>query len=175
MGNMFYTSDLHIGHRNIQKYRTNIDSTEHNTSWIETEWIRRVRKRDTIWCLGDNAFTEEGIDFLAGLPGTKIMIGGNHDDLPTSSYLRAFKEVYGCRSAKGLGWVTHIPMHEQEFHRRRANVHGHVHYNSIPDKRYVNVCCDNLWENTGSPLITLSQLRHTINTRVEPGDIKFYL
>lgn len=175
MSNTFYTSDLHLGHANIQKFRKHVDSTEENSAWIEYYWKRLVRKRDIVYCGGDNAFTEEGIDLLASLPGRKIMVGGNHDELPTESYLRAFEKVIGCKSAKGLGWITHIPIHPQEFYSKHANVHGHVHYSSIPDKRYVNICCDNLWEEIGSPFITLHELRNTIGNRDAADDIKFYI
>jgi len=88
-------------------------------------WTDLVRKRDVVYVLGDAAFTQDGLESIGQLAGRKILVRGNHDLLPTESYLSVFAEVYGALAWKGL-WLTHIPIHQQELYGR-TNVHGHCH------------------------------------------------
>lgn len=180
MSNTFFTSDLHEGHRNIGKFRKlpkwsleasrelskdgNVDSTIANSLWIDHHWRIEVKNRDTVHCLGDNAFNLWGIQQIADRPGRKISYGGNHDDNPIEDYLLAFDNVRGCKKQKGIGWLSHFPMHPDELYDH-FSIHGHVHYNTINDWRYVNVCCDNLYKETGSPLIKLEDLRTLLEKR----------
>lgn len=169
----WFTSDLHEGHRNIGKFRkipqefidkAEGDSTLANSMWIDYWWRKLVHKRSTVHCLGDNAFTEWDIDQIADRPGNKIMYGGNHDDLPITSYLRAFSNFRGCKKQRKLGWLSHFPLHPDEL-RGHFSIHGHVHYQTIDDWRYINICCDNLYEETGKPLISLDELRQVCDKR----------
>ena len=42
-------------------------------------------------------------------------------------------------------FLTHCPIHPNELdYRVSFNIHGHVHENSIKDKRYINVCMENV-------------------------------
>lgn len=164
MSKTWISSDLHLGHARIGKYRDGIDSPEDNTKWIVDWWLANVRPRDTVILLGDTAFNEEAIDIIAELPGRKVQIGGNHDDQPVTSYLRAFDVIRGCQKFKKLGWLSHFPLHPDEL-RGHFSIHGHVHYATIDDWRYINVCCDNLQKNIGQPMIELSALRRVQETR----------
>lgn len=38
--------------------------------------------------------------------------------------------------------LTHCPIHESEISRFNKNIHGHVHEESLPDGRYINVSCE---------------------------------
>lgn len=186
MSKVYFSSDLHIGHRNIGKFRrlpqefldqAEGDSTLANSLWLAHHWDalndRKHAKRDQFYCLGDNAFTEPGIDWFGDRHGIKKMYGGNHDDLPVTSYLRAFDEVRGCEKRFGV-WLSHFPTHPIEL-RDKFSVHGHVHYQTIDDWRYINVCCDNLFEMTGSPFISLEGLRRTMEHRREHGGTEIIL
>lgn len=180
MANSWFTSDLHEGHRNIGKFRRlpqwaldeskkySIggveDSTIANSIWIDYYWRKEVKPKDKIRCLGDNAFTEWGIDQIAARPGQKEAYGGNHDDLPLASYMRAFGNIRGCEKVSRLGWVSHFPLHPDEL-RGNFSIHGHVHYQTINDWKYINVCCDNLFESIGSPIIHIDQLKAIMDKR----------
>ena len=59
MGNVWFTSDLHFGHKNIQKFRLEINSLKENEQRIISDWTQLVTKRDDIYVLGDAAFTME--------------------------------------------------------------------------------------------------------------------
>jgi hypothetical protein len=123
MGNVYFISDTHIGHANIGNFRKEVGSEEGNRAYIKHWWDKLVTKRDIVWVLGDSAFTEEGIDWIAALAGEKRLVRGNHCTMPTTSYLRAFSEVYGLVRYKGM-WLSHAPMHPDEL-RGKNSCHGH--------------------------------------------------
>lgn len=179
MSEVWFCSDLHVGHSNIAKFRLEVSSEQNNREVIKHSWDRIVSKRDLVWVLGDAAFTEEAIDWIGTLSGKKRLIRGNHDTLPTTSYLRTFEEVYGLLKYKGL-WLSHAPIHPDEL-RGKPNCHGHVHYyniksqvtdssgfNVVPsgedDPRYLNCCVENLMRNLGRPLINLREIKQYFET-----------
>jgi calcineurin-like phosphoesterase family protein len=158
MANVLFCSDLHFGHNNIGKFRdTFVSSEEENRKLICQEWKAKVTKRDVVYVLGDACFTLETIGEFAVLPGRKILLRGNHDDLPTQIYLKYFDDMFGLLKYKEF-WLSHAPIHPEEL-RGKVNLHGHVHYSTLPDKRYFNCCPENLWPLVGSSLISLEELR----------------
>lgn len=157
MAQVWFCSDLHFGHKNIQKYRGEVSSEEENRWNITKDWTDVVGKKDIVYVLGDACFTMDTINDFKLLPGKKILIRGNHDLLDTQVYLTVFKSVYGILKYKEF-WLTHAPIHPQEL-RGRVNLHGHVHYYSIPDQRYFNCCVENVNALFGKALVSLDQLR----------------
>lgn len=159
MSNVYFIGDLHFGHTNIIKFRQFPTEAAHR-GYIMRKWIERISKRDVVYVLGDAAFTQEGLDDIDLLPGRKILVRGNHDLLPTESYMKVFEEVYGMLAFKGL-WLTHAPIHPQELFGR-SNVHGHCHrggptdihisgdssrgYQTGSKATYFNTCCEHLPE-----------------------------
>lgn len=163
MTQVYFCSDLHFGHKNIAKFREEfIDSEEENRQLIKDDWNKRVKKNDTVYVLGDACFTMETVSDFETLPGTKILIRGNHDLLDTEVYLKYFQSIYGLLKYKEF-WLSHAPIHPDEL-RGKINLHGHVHYASINDKRYFNCCCENLWKNFGETLISLDEIREYVKT-----------
>jgi calcineurin-like phosphoesterase family protein len=157
MANVWFCSDLHFGHKNIQKYRNSCVSEEDNRNQIVADWEKVVTKRDDVYVLGDACFSMDTIKTFQTLPGRKFLIRGNHDTLDTQVYLQVFKSVYGLWKYKEF-WLSHAPIHPQEL-RGRINLHGHVHYNSVPDKRYFNCCVENLLATVNRSLISLDEIR----------------
>ena len=76
----FYTADLHIGHRLIQRLRgySSLDSM-HNT--MIKAWNTYVKPEDTTYILGDLSFASRDVTaaVLAQMHGRKVLIRGNHD------------------------------------------------------------------------------------------------
>lgn len=157
MSNILFVGDLHFGHKNIQKFRHEILSEEDNRQRIVADWKERVTKRDIVYVLGDAAFTMDVMEEFDSLPGLKYLVRGNHDLLNTSVYLKYFKEVYGILKYKDY-WLSHAPIHPDEL-RGRKNIHGHVHYCSIPDERYINASVENIWKMGHKSLISLDEIR----------------
>lgn len=82
MSRVFYTSDLHFGHRRVSEIR-GFDTTEGHDAHIIDKWTQQVTKHDTIYVLGDIALSnyKYALDILKELPGRKHLIAGNHDIL----------------------------------------------------------------------------------------------
>lgn len=179
MSNIWFCSDLHFGHKNIQKFRKEVADEADNRRRIINDWNELVTKRDVVYVLGDACFTMDTIGEFGSLLGQKYLIRGNHDKLNTSVYLKHFTEVYGIIKYKEF-WLSHAPIHPDEL-RGRRNLHGHVHYHNIQiemkhhpqqqdDPRYFNCCPENLWENGYKSLISLDQLRKDYADRyLRPG------
>lgn len=148
MSNVFFISDLHIGHRSILNFeplfRKGRDVDEHNL-WLVQQWNSVVTsKRDVVYVLGDVVFGVDNFRWLHMLNGQKHLIMGNHDTYDLRHYLEHFRIHPGLYGYKGY-WLSHAPIHEDEL-RGRQNIHGHVHSQSIQDryranrvdKRYIN-------------------------------------
>ena len=165
MTTSWFCSDLHWGHKNIEKFRTPLISSEkENRKRIQDEWKLLVGKRDDVYVLGDVCFKIEHMEEFKDLPGArKWLVRGNHDQFDTQVYLKYFNGVYGLLKYKEF-WLSHAPIHPNEL-RNKINLHGHVHYSTIEDERYVNCCPEYLWPTFGSALVSLDQLRKHIEDR----------
>ena len=166
---VYFCSDLHFGHKNIQKFRLFVENQQHNEQLTLDAWKSKVTKRDNVYVLGDAAFTMEAIDLFKNLPGRKFLIRGNHDLCDTAAYLKVFAEVYGLLKYKEF-WLSHAPIHPDEL-RGKVNLHGHVHYASVPDSRYFNCCVENLVATFQSPLVELDQLRKHLHYRFNAQEL----
>lgn len=160
MDNVWFTSDLHFGHKNIQNFRKEVVSEEDNRAKICWDWEDLVTKRDDVYVLGDAAFTMDTVKEFGSLPGRKFLVRGNHDELDTQVYLKYFKAVYGLYKYKEF-WLSHAPIHPNEL-RNKINLHGHVHYQDVDDSRYLNMCVESLWKRGYPSLISLDQIRKLV-------------
>lgn len=154
---VWFCSDLHFGHSNISKFRLHVESEEDNRKRIIEDWHKCVSKKDDVYVLGDAAFTMETVKEFGDLKGRKRLIRGNHDQLDTQVYLKYFEGVYGLYKYKEF-WLSHAPIHPREL-RNRVNLHGHVHYDTIPDPRYFNCSVENIFALKNRSLITLDEIR----------------
>ena len=104
-----------------------------------------VRKRDTVFFLGDICFTKDSLDLIKALPGDKRLVLGNHDnqynEFDDIELYSTFNKVYSLHSRKGC-WLSHAPIHPEEL-RGKYNIHGHTHSFNIKDSRYANVSLEN--------------------------------
>jgi len=167
---VFFTSDWHLGHKNIQKFRKHVQDEEHNRKLIIQEYKDKITKRDDVYVLGDAVFTMWALQNLEGLPGRRFLIRGNHDKLDTQAYLKHFHGVYGLLKYKEF-WLSHAPIHPQEL-RGKVSLHGHVHYETVRtdtqdiDMRYFNCCVENLQALFNSNFIELETLRKHLSDRL---------
>ena len=143
MNRVYLIADLHFGHVNVSKWR-NFESVEIHDQLIIDNWNKTVNKNDTVWILGDVAMGhEDNIDNLGLLNGYKKLILGNHDTRPSEHYLRYVERVYGAHKLNNF-ILTHIPVHPSEFPRFKANIHGHLHNETIDDPRYFCVSVEQI-------------------------------
>ena len=147
----FLISDTHFGHANILTFK-NADGTpvrdfssleEMNETMVD-RWNKVVSPEDKVYHLGDVLFTKKWLDaVMPRLNGTKVLIKGNHDNLKLSQYQQHFKDVRAVWVLDKLV-LSHIPIHPESLSRWKANVHGHLHSNSLADSRYFNVSVEKI-------------------------------
>lgn len=144
MSNVFFIGDTHFGHDNIIKYCNRPYPNAHAMNQdLITRWNAVVTKRDTVYHLGDVCFGAEYLSLVKELNGAKkVLILGNHDDLPIADYLLYFDEIYGMTHYKGF-WLTHCPIHESELFKKK-NIHGHTHTKNLSRSLYKNVSVENI-------------------------------
>lgn len=150
MSKVYFTSDLHLGHENMAKFRKYPSVEAHDEAILDT--LRPLTKNDILYVLGDAVYSHHMLQEMETLRCRKILVAGNHDDFNAIHYLsHGFENVCGALKYKNY-WLTHIPIHGHEMRDRLGNIHGHVHIFSdtpkITDPRYFNVN----WERTMHPV-----------------------
>jgi calcineurin-like phosphoesterase family protein len=157
MNRLFVTADTHFGHKKVIEFEaahrpfTTIE--EHDRELVR-RWNAVVKKKDTVWHLGDVLFGADAFLLLRELNGIKKLVMGNHDQYPTSKYLEHFTKVVAGYEHGGC-LLTHIPVHESQlFARYKANIHGHLHHKQVGDPRYICVSV----EQTGLAPVLLTDV-----------------
>lgn len=144
MSNLFFISDLHLGHDNVLKFtlpdgslmRPHWDNVEAMAEDIKKRWNSVVSPDDKVYVVGDVIWRRQWLPFLDELNGSKRLIMGNHDMFDAQDYLKYFKKLYGVKIVEEF-IVTHVPVEADDI--RHCNIHGHRHANSLSDARYFNV------------------------------------
>ena len=121
---------------------------EHDEHIVKT-WNSIVSKKDVTYILGDVTFEKsKPYEILNRLNGIKKVILGNHDEPQHVPYLLQYvNNVCALKYLKhkefGNIILSHAPIHPCELeYRFNINIHGHVHENTLPDKRYINVSAE---------------------------------
>lgn len=81
MSTVFFTADLHLGHKKVSELR-GFETPEEHDAHIISVWNKTITKKDTVYVLGDIALSnyEYALDTIKNqLNGTKHLIAGNHD------------------------------------------------------------------------------------------------
>ena len=162
MSNVYFSSDWHIGHKNIHKFRhpdkgfpIGFANEQEHREWL-FDWVRtNIRKRDVLYLLGDIAFDQEALEAVHKLPARKILVKGNHCTKSKDQY-KVFDSILGLSKYKGF-WLSHAPIHPTEL-RGRKNLHGHTHSVVLDDPNYFNCCVENLMKEFGSPCVKFDDI-----------------
>lgn len=100
MGQTWLMSDTHFGHGKVSGLR-GFETTDEHDAAIVRNWNRMVQPSDDVWILGDLALGSwrEAVQLVAGLPGTKHLVLGNHDrghpiNRNAHSYLRDYLTAF---------------------------------------------------------------------------------
>ena len=188
--NIWFTSDLHFGHRNIIRFCNRpFNSTEEMDEALVENWNSVVKPDDYVFDLGDFAFAPQlrWYELLARLNGRHILILGNHDITrwPGDNVMELFHRVEQQMILKidnRTVILNHYPLlcYAGTYRSPEQAVwqlHGHVH--SIPyiadragkdDERLIyrfpyqyDVGVDN---NNFAP-VSWEQIKEIINRQVE--------
>jgi calcineurin-like phosphoesterase family protein len=148
MSKVYLVGDFHFNHNNILKYRPQFKTIEEHNQTIIDNFNKTIKKRDTVYFMGDIVFADEGMEILKKLRycHKKILILGNHcfqhfkgDKFEAFKY---FDEVVGSVKKKGC-WLSHIPIHPDEL-RGSYCIHAHTHNCNLEDPRYFNTSLENI-------------------------------
>ena len=123
MSTVRFMGCLHLGHRNLATWRGFQDEVEHD-EYLISQWNKAVHKRDLTYILGDVTMeTDRHYYQLDRLNGRKVVVLGNHDRWQhVPELLKYVDGVAGAVDYKGY-LLTHVPIHVDEVHFCRANLH----------------------------------------------------
>lgn len=152
MSTNYFIGDIHLDHKNICKYRPRFNTVEEHNDLIINNIRNCYGKRNHLWLLGDCFFSYDmkmiAKEMCNNFHTVNVTLGNHCTD--KTERKRVIRElmiehdnfsVHGIISKFGF-WLSHAPIHPDEMYRKVANVHGHVHNNSIDDERYINVSCE---------------------------------
>lgn len=151
MTRTYITSDHHFSHKNILKYepdaRSQWETIEQMNNDLVSIWNSIVRPEDKVYHLGDISMGKQGLEFARQLNGRKVLIKGNHDLQKLRDYVEIFDDVRAYHNLDDI-ILSHIPVHENQKHRYRANIHGHLHSKRVLnglgeiDPWYISACVE---------------------------------
>lgn len=152
---IFFTSDLHISHKNILKYQPNRPwkSIQEMNEGIISNWNSTIGPTDEVYILGDFAFAQPSIQIaiLKRLNGKKYFVSGNHDDMTSEELQNEFvwiKDFYELNHTFPDGVKQKIVMCHyalrmwNKSHRGAWNVYGHSHGSLPPVGKQLDVGID---------------------------------
>ena len=142
----YWTSDWHLGHKVITKYRPQFQTIEEHDNAIFAE-AEKLTKRDILFVLGDFLFDCDNFEnYLIRISKLKCrikLVMGNHDSLKlyTQQIAKNIEIQLPLFSYKNF-WISHCPIHPDELRGRIAQIHGHLHNAILDDVRYYDVGLD---------------------------------
>lgn len=129
---VWFTADTHFHHKKIIRYcKRPFINVWHMNKVLKDNWKALVSNRDLVFHLGDFGFGKypQIEPVLRELPGTKILLRGNHDRASLTKLREAgFYEVYKNPIEIEIGGqifkLSHRPTGVEEG---QINLCGHVH------------------------------------------------
>jgi calcineurin-like phosphoesterase family protein len=161
--NTFYTSDLHLSHRNIVKFTKRPVSAEEHDQWIIDLWNSQVNPGDLVYHLGDFCFAGSGkkmdvLHITEQLNGNIVFIKGNHDNDNVMECIQALRlkgrtEVYDYKEIHINGVRTvlsHYPFVVwNNSHHGGYHLYGHCHSRYTHPGKALDVGLDNAYKLFG--------------------------
>ena len=168
----FYISDTHFGHYNIIRLcQRPFQTADEMDKIIMQNWNQTVNDKDTVYILGDVAFSKGSKspdEYLNKLHGRKIIIVGNHDyDISKNRqrYLRqkVVDGIYDYLEIKDKLneelkkiVLSHYPILEWNgFFRGTLHLYGHIHNNIENQTSKIMQNIDNAY-NVGADILNFT-------------------
>lgn len=137
---MYFTSDLHLGHKKMLEVRPFDTMEQHDDHFINE--LKKINPKSEIWILGDIACGQEdyALERLSEVPAKMHLVSGNHDSVwpyhrnahnKQKNFLEVFESVsYMARVHFGgrkvflhHDWIGKIMPTSDDT----AILHGHTH------------------------------------------------
>lgn len=129
---IWFTSDLHLGHRAaISMCDRPFETIEEMNEILTQNFNSCVKKNDTVYIVGDIAHrTPVNVvnQWIAGLNGKKVLCKGNHDKKYNAELFAGIYDFLEI-STHGINVsLMHYPMMSwPKFHHGSLHLHGHIH------------------------------------------------
>lgn len=133
---IYYTADLHFGHKNVIKYdgRPFADVEEMDQVLINN-WNARVHNEDDVYLIGDLCYCSKKPPewYLRQLKGRKHLIVGNHDQVTIAheDARNQFESIDWLRKIEDGDKkiiLCHYPIAEWEgYYKGFWHIYGHIH------------------------------------------------
>ena len=126
----YLISDLHLNHKRII---TDFGFRPENyEKLIINNWKNTVHPQDIVFDLGDVTWgsQENLLNIISDLPGTKILIRGNHDRTHSDNwFIKAGYSLVLKKAQIDNIILSHFPsdLSDKEVERGIINIHGHFH------------------------------------------------
>ena len=177
--NIWFTSDLHLGHKNILKLSNRpFGEIEHHDDTIINNFNKVVKNEDIVYILGDISFNQSYNSYkqiFTRLNGKKYIIIGNHDN--KQNLIRCQKEglvISVCESKTiQIGsdriFLSHYPHREWSgYYNGAYHLYGHCHCNLDDYKQSTDIGID-VWEYAP---VSWSEIKEYIDKNCEPNVIE---
>lgn len=154
---IFFIADLHFGHPNIVRWRSELgfahDTVEEHDNHLVENWNETVQPDDRVYVLGDLCWNAKSIGVIPKLNGKIYFIGGNHDtkfyerigEFPNVKLLGGLVD-YRVPEVDKTFVMSHAPLHSSQVGGDRwdYNIHGHMHHIDIGEPNYVCVSVEQI-------------------------------
>lgn len=151
---IFYTSDLHLGHKNILNYEKRpFKTVEEMDNFLIGAWNCVVGRDDTVYVVGDFSLkgAKKVIDYIDNLNGNIFFINGNHDRfLGQEEFYRWLtthpesERILGCAKMLEIKdedrevVLCHYPLLYWDGQDDRGSYHIYGHMHSRVDKQHTH-------------------------------------
>jgi calcineurin-like phosphoesterase family protein len=183
---VFFSSDLHIGHEAVIKFGRKFESLPMMNHHILTEINKLVKEDDLLVLLGDTMMGEKDyITFLSLLKcNNVILLVGNHCNRGKlqSALLECDKIIYlgdylELNIEKQIVCCSHFPMFNWNYQDDGSfHLHGHLHADENPivkqihQYRSMDVGIDSYYKKFGEySLFTFQQVRELLKDKLIIG------
>lgn len=182
--NIFFTSDFHLGHKNVIKFDNRpFENVRIMTDTIIENWNSVVNDESIVYFLGDLFFrgSQKRLkEIVHSLKGEIRVILGNHDRLSKLASLERFSDIQtyqriSVKDSDGRGGnqdiiVAHYPILSwDKYHFGSWHIHGHCHMNLTKTqtgeeyyrRKVIDVGC-NGWNYTP---VSYEKVKEIMNTK----------
>ena len=166
----WFTSDTHFGHKRIiELCRPSFESVEEMDEVLIERWNTVVEKGDTVYHLGDFAFSDHN-QYLERLRGQKHLILGNHDHSNRVNKANGWSSVsqllHTTVEGKPLVLCHYAMRVWNKSHHGAIHLYGHSHGTLEGDTQSCDVGVD-AWNLTP---VTLNTIRFRLASNPERGE-----